>query len=831
MLTLMLLTRSEWSHQAESFLDDVPDEQSEQRDNMREQLHALNKPRPRIVWLETLDMEPLADPTSLLAALMVRLEELLRPLPESDHDRSAGEYQHPPGLPTDDVMDRLRSLLHDTVFAWDSIAASAAGKQEPHQYAESAIRAERKRLLLGRRLGSVLDGIARHLQRSGSYRNPLFVLPVDDVDLNPERGPAVLRLLRMITTPRLFTLVAGDNSYLSLVLQAEHLGRVNDLLRGGEALSVLRKPVEGLVSDTAINAMRKLIPPAQRVHVAVTDAQEALAYRPQSPSSAMANAPDSVPTLLSLLQTTFFSEESAWSEAASLADLLVLASSYEGRVSVQLLPYEAKQVLCAPIRKIVDLWHLLNRHKNFIRDNDEGQTARRRLRHLIAEAYRSELLGDPRLDETLRQQLLRTVLPQPDGGVLLDPQPYQPRRTLGYRGAFRDWKLIDGIQVRFEVPGSTVIVLQHDGAEHTLSHLTGSWLMLLHDAVQTAHLGGLLGRSLAKLQPRQPAVVSWPSTSARWPTPPFRTFFERDRFSASVSEASRHVLDDSTLEQNSTERLALAWIAASLSVGIRPKVPFDVGPEFRGLSVVEQRARVLDALDDLATDGNTRSQEQHEALLNAAVLLAPECGIPMGEAGESSDHSPITSWLGRIPRFTVPAELKRCAGLIRWWRAHKSEIMDRRRDSLGADANPLARLCIFPQASDTAAECLERVAGLMHYGGRSIFAMPDVPPNLTPETCSMARVLEGLRAPWIGPEYIEELLRHLQFSQFRLADAAREEQPLPLPEHRRHEILHWLRECRDRLESPDESGQLSVALWLHPINRILCGVVDPQWDA
>jgi hypothetical protein len=56
-------------------------------------------------------------------------------------------------------------------------------------------------------------------------RNPLFVLPIDDLDLNPTACLAVLNLLRVVSVPRLFTVVLGDLEVAEVVVNPQGFER------------------------------------------------------------------------------------------------------------------------------------------------------------------------------------------------------------------------------------------------------------------------------------------------------------------------------------------------------------------------------------------------------------------------------------------------------------------------------------------------------------------------------------------------------------------------------------------------------------------------------
>jgi hypothetical protein len=79
--------------------------------------------------------------------------------------------------------------------------------------------------MLNKNLSRALDELVAIIPRVCGVTDPIFVLPVDDLDLNPAvRCLEVLRLLRMIHAPRLFVLALGDMNMIEIVLDLKHSG-------------------------------------------------------------------------------------------------------------------------------------------------------------------------------------------------------------------------------------------------------------------------------------------------------------------------------------------------------------------------------------------------------------------------------------------------------------------------------------------------------------------------------------------------------------------------------------------------------------------------------
>jgi hypothetical protein len=95
-------------------------------------------------------------------------------------------------------------------------------------------------------------------------------LPIDDFDISPAMCLPTLRLLRMISAPRLFALVLGDVSIARYILNLKVSGDMMSVTQCAE-LQMLPIPAEDVGSvagEITSNALRKLAPPHQRIRLA-----------------------------------------------------------------------------------------------------------------------------------------------------------------------------------------------------------------------------------------------------------------------------------------------------------------------------------------------------------------------------------------------------------------------------------------------------------------------------------------------------------------------------------------------------------------------------------
>ena len=378
----------------------------------------LSKIAGRLVWLETLDMEPLPPDANLLAAILVRLEDAAR----AYGVKEAPQLGRARGLlePSSDyhaALLELQRLQTDVALAWDGNLRDRKGHLDPDTYAVEMMRIEQARLSLNRRFADTFETLAEHVFRSARVHDPLFVLPVDDFDLNPPTCLDLLRVLRLISIPRLFTIILGDLQVAQTVLSlklSHDIGTIADSRIHRDMLAIDPGSVGVLAGDVAANAIRKLLPPAHRVELRPMSVLEALNFRPLG-------APSSDPALHELFaECGVFPQwtlppvpgvaatplEKQPGKRASLRQLLlappmiaVISDATPKRPhptfdeqAVSTAVYSARSVIQAPPRRVADMW--LGIHQLGEPDEDDRHTSERLLKH-FAEVCRDALRETP----------------------------------------------------------------------------------------------------------------------------------------------------------------------------------------------------------------------------------------------------------------------------------------------------------------------------------------------------------------------------------------------------------------------------------------------------
>ena len=214
-------------------------------------------------WLETLDMEPLRRDSNLFGAILARLEAVLG---NSLKPRNAISGVLDDLDAHEKYLADLTALQNDVVLAWDFNTSKRGEHLDPHAYAAEVLRAERASLQLNTRMTKLLESLSNWRRTAYHQKDTVFVLPVDDFDLAPIRCLELLRLIRSISTPKLFFLICGNSRLAQTALTLKNEGELCELVSGiafrNDEWNTLIRPT---ANEVAANNLRKLLPPQQRV--------------------------------------------------------------------------------------------------------------------------------------------------------------------------------------------------------------------------------------------------------------------------------------------------------------------------------------------------------------------------------------------------------------------------------------------------------------------------------------------------------------------------------------------------------------------------------------
>ncbi|MCK6574630.1 hypothetical protein L6V77_26440 [Myxococcota bacterium] len=615
-----------------------------------------------IYWLRPIDMDPAPKGTNALAALLCRVEEVLtrkaggRPDASSHSDRSPAMRAEPHGETLRPRTPQLDLLASRVVYGFSDPSADRAVHLEPELLATEVLDHERHRLHAHKRLNCVLTEVAEALD---PMRRPagkaLFVLPIDDFDLDPERSVDLLQFLRTVTVPRLFVFALGDVD----LLYSRFLAPARD----------------GEDREIRANALRKILPASQVVRLPTLTPWTALSLH-----WAGAGASEDQ-TLRDRLDAAIQFRESV--EPIGLGSAFFEGAVASGATGAGARPapepserYQAAGMLHLGLRHVHDLWLRLGVH---LAEAPAGPQAEL---NWLTETVRRSAAEDPDLDPADRVRLDRMTETVRTEHRFDFPDWLQVETTLGRRlTLYRDrhQELVD-LGCTLTLHRMEPLTLTASGRR--LSRPLGGGLIVLHDLMRGGH-GTVTGAWSDNHRPKR-GFTEWDTgrsgvVAVPWFQDTWRSFRQLDLFrlrwnavltAITSTQAGQSEYGDEDLAlwagkgavwaglralglgddaENWTRPLEVATEAPPRKAG-RPKKSADAGAaESGGVSWFDAQTQKLAAhVETVAKqliDLEIRNQRDAKHgvlrrwLVNLLCMIAPECGIPWGLPGrrEGSD--------------------------------------------------------------------------------------------------------------------------------------------------------------------------------------------------
>ncbi len=333
----------------------------------------------RLVWLDPLDMELQEKHTNLLAAILTRVEIALERI--RDVSEHATELLRGMTSQSEQAIVELSRLMSDVSAGWDGNLPQRAGSLDPDSYATEVLRVERARADLTQRFGSVLEKLSEHFPWPRTIQRPLFVLPIDDFDLNPSQCLNILRMIRMLhhspNNTRLVSVVLGDIEIAKKMLMLRTLGERARMSEIKPDPQNFKHFILDDLHEFTSEALRKLLPPAQRSELVKMKSEEILNFRPNADADRLFELLDRLPfrfisvqgskrirSLLDFLVGTPFNNGEDLPEGDASRQNYAGSASRHKAIGTGLLAdydetYSVNRHQELSLRHVVDMWHRL----------------------------------------------------------------------------------------------------------------------------------------------------------------------------------------------------------------------------------------------------------------------------------------------------------------------------------------------------------------------------------------------------------------------------------------------------------------------------------------
>ncbi|MDA1050040.1 MAG: hypothetical protein O3C40_06120 [Planctomycetota bacterium] len=642
--------------------------------------------REHVIWLEPLHMEILPGPTNLIAAILTRVEAIVDRLGVSGF---RGESGHGRGIldvrsEYENTILELKRLTADVSLAWDGNLDERGANLDPDGFAAEVMRAERVRMALVSRFARVLDLIARFVPWDHGIHNPLFVLPVDDFDLNPPRCLELLRLLRMLRVPRLFSLILGDIRTMERVAQMHFTGefakiakvRLHDVSAFESSLHGMHKPITN-------DALRKILPPAQRIYLKSLAGDEVLDFRPAGSDktlkawlaelkinlNATSESEETIPTVLDFVLPQLL-PRGVDAETADFG-------------STDSAAYSVVRTFDAPARVVADIWfRVAQRAEDQIPGRPPSPS-------FVVPMYQEAVAADPYVtsDET---ETLQQVFEVYDAtrrwevhhewvDVRFAEAPKQHSElgqvvetAVSLQLCTEGKWLVAPHRHRSEDPAEVAAANSRAGQRHLSNHATALFV-LTHDMI-ACHPNHAPDRHLAPAPSEMClAATVWrlpeEDVVVPWLAPPFRTFRSWDRFIFLWRQVNSRKFTELSM-QTEADYLAFAWLAIGTSL-LAPTTlskPLSSGWLLGNKPLEEDWNDLWESIGSLTVlpkeSATHRSFVRESWLRHVAMLLAPEVYLP--SVFERLQRSPArkcleTFWLLDDQRWLIQQARARLA--------------------------------------------------------------------------------------------------------------------------------------------------------------------------
>lgn len=448
------------------------------REQYKNEYPALERLATAIRWLEPIDLEVTGDDgENLLAAVLVRISGALEKRTRGADSEACR-----------DAIDQLDSLANDIGIAWDGNLSSRASSLDPASYSQEVMVAQRARLDINKRFRDALDKLSTE-GCFGCTGETLFVLPIDDFYLKPAVSLELLRLLRMISVPRLFFLVMGELKPMEALFQEKALADWTAVAGPQVFGSIGKQKRQEILSrsrEMSSRYFRKLLPVGQRATLDIMSMKEALGYKPTGVDS-----PNQLKHLLSRICIRWKDRSE---DESNLRKFLIFPeipesgsqsnTSEKGSGSRLKYEYSALRIFEAPLREMMDLWICFDHLAKHKIKKSEKQDSLEDGPEYMSEIFDIVLRSIDEQDFLTehRQELLRSAFPTSYRAHPVRTDMFSMKANVS--GRLR--RTCESLFLRKHFGWRTHVVGKNDGPNDgkAFSHLPPrptAWIVLLHD--------------------------------------------------------------------------------------------------------------------------------------------------------------------------------------------------------------------------------------------------------------------------------------------------------------------------------------------------------------
>lgn len=189
-------------------------------------------PPELIVPIANIGLQTLSESASLLPYIGAAFHQVLRGI-EAPHEQNVPRAA-PPWVAVEDSAMKCVSGWRDFMAAaaqWDGNLKEREKALDAEAYMLELRDAELQRLQLSDVFRKFVDGLVIDFKaRFGSSKVPLFVIAIDDADMQPKHSVRVLNTIRLLEHERVAYLLVGDLPLFQSMLSDWYMGRIRQPL-------------------------------------------------------------------------------------------------------------------------------------------------------------------------------------------------------------------------------------------------------------------------------------------------------------------------------------------------------------------------------------------------------------------------------------------------------------------------------------------------------------------------------------------------------------------------------------------------------------------------
>lgn len=635
-----------------------------------------------VIPLGIIDLLPLPQNMELAMVLVSRLRKVmdeLRGTRTTDaHGSSRGLFR---GLSTPDPNGLYGAWndLAGSIAAWSGHLNERRASMDSDAFIDELTLETRSGIGLDRTLRRFIDILTEQVHEAlGTARRPIFVLPIDDADMNPRKGPELIYLLRTFYHPRLVFLLTGNSRLFQQTLTYQFAREID-----GSDVTAFDDVERGRLANESRELARQIYDRA----IAVNHRFRIQPRHHNSRLGVLVEKERSIKTELSRVLLL-----GAWK--GKTLDWLLAPEPRDANIALE----RFQELIPGQLRSLVDLHGWLRRRSSSFSAIE------------FAEYLFSESISQAKVDENLRQRLEKILWASPTGERVFNASSIRLRGSMTLDSTpFIGPKSRTWLRSLLTVEASLRSVRRDNQTPIQVPDRVGEVIRLLLDltsqdrpesafrSVGTRRL--FAGGAHALLATESDLITD--AESLRWPMPQWFTSLDYELASASLRASVRNSgLNPLTLLVRSYFRILL-----TLALG-RVDQLVSADNSWEALS-----ALALDWENELESERTlpaTRRGNFDLWFTQALIVFAPEFGLPPEDAQRGLEvfdtrlrHDDAVASIRRSRIDTIRVGLKPRESETDAGRIHRAETIVQALEGDHPD-HPFHRITKIPSIRPTA---------------------------------------------------------------------------------------------------------------------------------